>query len=180
MKFLAIIFSSLNAFSQINYTCYAAEIDSLYYVDQVIIRNRPVTDKRYKIDLYVYAKDRPKYDSISFRYLLKLIDKYGFPSEKKLGKRVYDEAALIIHHSIRMPYFRKELESFKKYVLIKEYKPEDFAWAFDQSNVMINNSAFYFYKVGQASKLSDMEKKEVNKRRKEIGLHPLEKDVDPR
>jgi hypothetical protein len=174
MKFFAIIFFSLSAFSQINYTRYASEIDSLYYVDQVIIRNRPVTGSKYKIDLYVYAKDRPKYDSISFRYLLTLIDKYGFPSEEKIGKKAYEEAALVIHHSIRMPYFRKELENFKKYVLKKEYKPQDYARAFDQSEENLKRRPFYYYKVGDATKLIADEKKEVNVRRKEIGLDNLE------
>jgi hypothetical protein len=152
---------------------YIKEIDSLYYVDQVIIRHRKTATPLYKNMPYVYANERVKYDSLSFLYLIKLIEAYGFPSEQKIGAEAYERAKLIIHHSLRMPFNRRYLPLFEKAVLTGDYQPQDYAWAFDQLQLNEMKLPFYFQQCGDISKLKDEEKKEINARRKKIGLPPL-------
>jgi hypothetical protein len=161
-------------------TEYSTEIDSLYYVDQVIIRNIKTLTPLYKIDLYVYTTERTKYDSLSFVYLLKLIQKYGFPSEEKIGPESYEGVKLVIHHSARMQYFKEQLEMLRMAVIKGEYRPEDYAWMYDQSRTKVNEAPYFYYQVGNPSKLMEKEKAEVNKRRSEFGLNSLDDDKIPR
>ncbi|MCW3076883.1 MAG: hypothetical protein JWO32_1492 [Bacteroidetes bacterium] len=155
---------------------YSRQCDSLFYVDQVIIRNVKTLNPVYKIDLYVYASERQKYDSINFQYLLKLIEKYGFPSEEKIGPASYEGIKLVIHHSARMPVNKDKIELFKAAVSEGEYLPTDFAWMYDQFRTNSNESPFFYFQVGDTSKLTVDEKNRVDKNRKDFGLRPLADD----
>jgi hypothetical protein len=155
---------------------YAKESDSLFYVDQVIIRNVKTLNPVYKVDLYVYASERQKYDSLNFQYLLKLIQKYGFPSEEKIGPTSYEGIKIVIHHSARMPINKDKIDLFKSAVASGEYLPSDFAWMYDQYRTNIHESPFFYFQVGDPSKLSDDERTKIDKNRQDYGLRPLADD----
>lgn len=113
---------------------------------------------------------------MNFQYLLKLVRKYGFPSEEKIGPASYEGIKIVIHHSARMPINKDKLELFKSAIITGDYLPEDFAWMYDQSRTNLNASPYFYFQIGDATKLPDEEKSEVNKRRKQIGLRPIEDD----
>lgn len=155
---------------------YAREADSLFYIDQVVIRNVKTPNPLYKVNLYVYANERQKYDSINFQYLITLIKKFGFPSEEKIGPTSYDGIKIVIHHSARMPTNKDKMELFKSALTSGEYFPTDFAWMFDQFLTNINEKPVFYFQTGDTSKLTDDDKKQIDAKRKQHGLRALEDD----
>ncbi len=161
--------------SRIN-RAYAREADSLFYVDQVIIRNVKTLNNAFNVNFYVYASERQKYDSLNFQYLLKLIDKYGFPSEEKIGPESYNAIKLVIHHSARMPINKDKIELFRTALFKGEYLPVDFVWMYDQLKMNLGESPFFYFQVRDISKLSENEKEKIDKNRQEYGVGLLKDD----
>ena len=136
------------------------KIDSLYTIDQDIRTNNKNTQENN--------------DSI-FKYLINLIDEYGFPSEKIVGYNSYRHAIIILHHNIRLNANEKYLTIFKKFIFSGEYRPEDYAWTIDQNKVWYNSTEpIFYFQILPTNKLSEIKKKEINKKRREIGLKPIE------
>lgn len=140
---------------------YQKSIDSLYSIDQKIRNNNELTQEK---------------DNLIFNELLKLINENGFPSEELVGFNSYNQAKIILHHNLRLVKNQKLLdEYFTKYVLTGKYRPEDYAWAVEQNRVWFNNEKpLYYFQVSLTNTLSEAEKIEINKRRKQIGLKPIE------
>ncbi len=158
-------------------TTYAKQCDSLFYIDQVVIRNIKTAEPLYKTDIYVYANERPKYDSINFQFLIKLIDKYGFPSEEKVGPQAYNAIKIVIHHSARMPANKDKLELFKIALFNGEYLPIDYCWMYDQYLINSNQKPAFYFQVGDSYKLTEEEKNKVDQNRKKYGLKNLGEDT---
>ncbi len=158
-------------------TKYAKQCDSLFYIDQVVIRNIKTAEPLYKTDMYVYANERPKYDSINFQFILKLIDKYGFPSEEKVGPQAYNAIKIVIHHSARMPVNKDKLALFKTALFNGEYLPIDYCWMYDQYLMNSNEKPLFYFRVGDSSKLTEEEKNKVDQNRKKYGLKKLDEDT---
>lgn len=160
----------LELFNQRVNHSYIRAIDSLHYIDQRIIRgNRegPNTYKLKKRDLRLIS---PDLDASNWHKLEQLIDQYGFPSEKNVGAKAYQQAAIILHHNLRL----KENEYYHKhlYALIRsgQYTPDQFHFWYEQYyNQYFQKPYFYVW----ISDLSEQELAEINANRKRYFLKSL-------
>jgi len=156
----------------INYE-YKKLIDSLYYIDQRIIRNNKTVKGNYKIDKINLPENLFDLDSIIFQRLLKSIDKFGFPSERNIGYEGYDKAWILFHHNVRLPqnhyYINFLVSALKK----GEYRPRDFAWMYDQGKLNIGESPLFYYGVPLPKNLTEEKKNKIDESRKKFGVKPL-------
>lgn len=154
---------------------YKNQIDSLHYIDQRVIRHSRYVKGNYKIDKSSLRKNLYNLDSLVFVELLKLIDKYGFPTEDKIGPESFRNIWVIYHHNIRLPKNAKYIELAQKALKVGAYLPNDYAWMYDQSITWFTKEESYFYYAAYGTRnLNELMKKEVNKRRYEWGIKPLE------
>lgn len=152
---------------------YKKIVDSLHYVDQRIIRNNKTIKGDYKIDKHKLPEDLFDLDSLIFQTLLEAIDKYGFPSEKNIGKDGYDNVWLLFHHNVRLPKNHHYLPLLENALKNGNYRPRDFAWMYDQGRLNIGKSPLFYYGVPLPKSLIESKKEEIDKSRKEYGLKPL-------
>lgn len=142
---------------------YVHQLDSLYHIDQDTLRK----DGKHQ-ESAMYS------DSLNFAALLKLIDKFGFPSEQIVGLDASHQAEIIIHHNARLPkneaYWPLWQEALKK----GELKPEVYAWMYDQYLAWFKKETPYFYHcIAPIDKLSKTDLELVDQHRKEWGLPSL-------
>lgn len=149
-------------------------IDSLYYVDQKIIRGNHPLKGKYDLSKIEIPENKFQLDSNNLVLLLAQIDKYGFPSEKLVGKKSAMHANIILHHNLRQPQNNDLLIDFKKYIFTGEYLPSDYAWTFDQSFWFYEKEPVYYYGVSDYNKLTKEEIKKIDSLRYELGLKPTE------
>jgi hypothetical protein len=104
---------------------YKQKVDSLYYIDQKILRgNKNIQARQYEETL--------KYsDALNFKCLLKLIEENGFPSEQTIGYEGYKKSWVIIHHNARLPENKAYHEVLLQYLQKVEYLPENYCWVID-------------------------------------------------
>ena len=140
---------------------YKIKIDSLYTLDQDIRNKKTLTQEK---------------DDLIFKALLKLIETYGFPSEKEIGYKSSKNANIILHHNLRLIKNENFLIDFSnKHLKSGEYRPEDFAWTIDQNYVWFKKQKpIYYFQIIPTKYLSDEIKLDINKKRKGIGLKPIE------
>jgi hypothetical protein len=153
---------------------YKNQIDSLYYIDQRIIRHSRYAKGNYKIDKSSLPVNLFDLDSLLFAEFLKLIDKYGFPTEKKIGPESFRNVDIIYHHNIRLPQNEKYIELAQKALKEGAFLPRDYAWMYDQSREIKKEGPYFYYGICSTKDLNELMKKEVNKRRFEWGIKPLE------
>ncbi|MGE0567617.1 MAG: hypothetical protein AB7O73_06685 [Bacteroidia bacterium] len=154
-------------------TKYAREIDSLQFIDQYVIRG----NKFFKNHFYFNPdtiSNKSNLDSIVFSHLLSLIEKYGFPSERVVGPKGYENVYIILHHNVRLPQNSKYIEMVTNALHNGEYLPENFAWMYDQSKEFKNEKPFFYYGSANPTKLSQSERQEIEKNRFEYGVKPIE------
>ncbi len=97
---------------------YLYALDSLIYIDQIIRDNQ-----LHQFTLPPSTLDKVKnmsFDEVNdsnFKYLLQLIERYGFPSSKNVGLKRASNANIIILHNARLdknsyflPYLEKQIE----------------------------------------------------------------------
>ena len=149
---------------------YQQLIDSLYYVDQSVVRKRKTLAGDYQINLQRLSKDPFELDAIVFQALLTGMEKDGFPSEQKIGIETYKKAAIIIHHNFRL----KENEKYHHIVIdaLKngEYRPKDFANMYEQFQMWHKNQTFF---TTWDKNLTPANLLRINANRKEYGLKDL-------
>lgn len=149
-----------NKFLENSNEIYRRKIDSLFFIDQNSRNSKTST--------------REKDDSL-FSNLVQLIGTNGFPSEELVGIDSYNKAKIILHHNLRLDKNQNLLkEYFTKYVETGNYRPEDYAWVVEQNRIWFNNLKPLYYYVSSTKALSDSEKLEINRKRREIGLKPIE------
>lgn len=147
---------------QIN-AIYVHQLDSLYHIDQEIIRK----DGKHQ-ESAMYS------DSLNFAALLKLIDKYGFPSEQIVGLAAAHQAEIIIHHNARLPQNEAYWPLWQDAVKKGELNPEVYAWMYDQYLAWFKKETPYFYHcIAPIDKLSKAELELVDQHRKEWGVPAL-------
>ncbi len=156
---------------------YKKEIDSLYYIDQNIIRNNKSCKGNYNIDKSKLPSNLFELDSVIFEHLLTLIEKYGFPSEKKIGYEGYSNVWVLFHHNVRLPKNSKYLPILKEALVKGEYLPRNYAWMYDQSLMFKQEEPYFYFGIALVDHLSDDKKMEIDKRRKEHGIKPLESTI---
>ncbi len=144
---------------QIN-AIYAHQLDSLYHIDQDTLRK----DGKHQ-ESAMYS------DSLNFAVLLKLIDKYGFPSEQIVGLTAAHQAEIIIHHNARLPKNEAYWPLWQDAVKKGELNPEVYAWMYDQYLAWYKKETPYFYHcIAPIDKLSMVELELVDQHRKEWGI----------
>ncbi len=112
-----------------------------------------------------------------------IIDKIGYPTTDKVGKEANEATWLVIQHSIGQPKFMKKCAKLlKRAVSENKAEPKDLAYLTDRIAVFEEKPQLYGtqFDWDENGKLSpnpfdDLAK--VNKRRKSIGLHTLEEQI---
>ena len=156
-------------------TDYKKQLDSLYYVDQRIIRGNRYEKGKYNIDKSKLPKNLFDLDSLIFKDFLALIEKYGFPTEKNVGIKTFSNVFVIYHHNFRLPQNKKYMYIAQKAVKEGAFLPRNYAWMYDQSLTWFEKGEPYFYYGVYFDVKKLNEKKDlINKRRKEWGIKPLE------
>ncbi len=153
---------------------YKNQIDSLYYIDQRIIRKNRTVKGDYNIDISKLPEDLFELDSLIFADFLALIDKYGFATEENVGAKTYSNVWLFYHHNIRLPKNGKYMELAQRAVKAGAYSPYLYAWMFDQSKSYKKEDPYFYYGVNYDIKKLEANRALINKRRKEWGIKPLE------
>ena len=153
-------------------------VDSLFYLDQVVIRGAKNYHKRnYKIDKSKLPKDMVVFDSLIFVKFLSLINEYGFPTEDKIGYESFGDVWVIYHHNIRLKKNAKYMSLAQEAVRQGAYLPRDYAWMYDQSTEIKKEEPYFYFGVlfdpADKIKYKDI----INKRRKEWGIKPVESSV---
>lgn len=150
---------------------YQRKIDSLYYIDQKILRgNDKITDLNLDPDLE-YS------DSLNFSCLLSLIELYGFPSEQNIGFHGYRKSWVVIHHSARLPENHYYHPILLEYLKRGEYLPENYCWVVDQGKE-INKEDLVYYHWDVAKNIDELsvdEKDSINRRRMEVGMPVIDR-----
>ncbi|MCT4639127.1 MAG: hypothetical protein N4A72_15595 [Bacteroidales bacterium] len=145
-------------------------IDSLEYVDQVIIRGAKDKSRHYNIDITTLPLNRFDLDSCNMNLLLHLFDKYGFPSEKILGEDSYFMANTLIHHNFRKVENEKYHKMIFEAIIKGEYNPLFFSWWYDQF-YQSKKSEPYFTLFGMQKSEENINR--VNNRRRKFFLPDL-------
>jgi hypothetical protein len=122
---------------------YIKIIDSLFYVDQNIIRKNRSVKGKYNIDLKNLPSNKFELDKELWAELSLLIDSLGFPSEQNVGAEAYFNAMIVIHHNLRL----KENEAYHpriiKYIIKGEYLPIHFSFWYEQYNRNIIGNTYF-------------------------------------
>lgn len=165
------IFNKLHL-TQINLP-YKKLVDSLHFIDQNIIRGNRTVKSDYKIDKTNFPKDLFDLDALVFNTLLEAIDKFGFPSEKKIGIEGYNHVWVILHHNLRLPENKAYLPLAIEAVKNGMYLPTNFAWMYDQSKINIGEEPEFYYGVPLPKTLTNSLKEEIDKKRRLFGIKPF-------
>lgn len=118
-------------------------------------------------------------DSMNIKRLLTLITTYGYPSEKLVGVEGYRKAFIVLLHfdtdqdnSILKPIIDKALFN-------GDIAPDDYAWIIDRRLTWCQvKDPYYYHMPFGLDKLSEEEIKNINERRRKIGLRKLYEGVE--
>lgn len=126
-----------------------------------------------------YHPEMEKVHNDNANKLLKIINEFGWPNKKSVGKQASDAAWIIVQHAISLPAFqRKCLLLFKSlskdgsFELTKVATLED-RIKFFESNLQIYGTQFDWDEFGQLSPLPIQNIEEVETLRQSIGLPSL-------
>lgn len=124
-------------------TEYIRAIDSLYYIDQAVVRQNKQVKGNYAIDEASLPGNLFLLDSANWHCLYRLIQQYGFPSEKTVGPDAYTKAAIIIHHNLRLPENEKYHAEMIGFIQNGEYLPQSFSFWYEQFYMQVKGSTFF-------------------------------------
>lgn len=168
---------------------YKAIIDSLGKEDQRVRRNKyyRAKDYFYKVKLdSTFSPKVKKYkkahslmqdwwntDSSNVAMLNELINKYGFPGERLVGKRSYEVAIITLLHYDRDTANQIIGEVLKQALYSGDIKPSDYAWIIDRHLMYAGKKQKYLSIPIGIDQLSKAQIREINKERQSIGLKPM-------
>lgn len=156
------------------------------YVNDQYIRSNLMTEL---LDKYNLSKKEVIIDSLGMNTdernserLKKIIDEYGFPTKKMVGKDAMDGIFLIIQHSDKNKEWQKsQLPNVKKAVEKGDMGSQDYAYLYDRIKINGDEKQLYgtqFSKVDPITKTVELAPTEdienLDKRRMEIGMMPIE------
>ncbi len=157
------------------------ELNRLLEVDQLAASNAspPENYSSYSQEKWNLFKDSI-YKSHQ-RLIVEIIEKNGYPGYSLVGEQGANTAFIIVQHSDHNPEFQKEyLELMKIEVEKGNDKASNYALLTDRSNLNNGEKQIYGTQVAYNFKLSQGYPKNlkdsinVNKRRKDLGLEPIE------
>jgi hypothetical protein len=152
---------------------YIKEIDSLYFVDQNIIRGNKTVKSNADFSKLAIPQNKFDLDRDVWNHLIGLMSIYGFPSEKNIGPKAYEQVSIILHHNFRLPQNQHQMPIATEALKKGEYLPQDFAWMFDQSFSMLNKNPFFYYGSKDPSRLSKDELLQIEENRRNYGVKPF-------
>lgn len=187
MKFLLSVLliaaCSLTATAQslaILYPKLSKTLDSLAYVDQWPMQR--ITQQQsdsagrnlFEVEKLNFAHHQP--------VLEKIVQQYGYPGFKQVGKKSSNNFWLLVQHADAHPEFqRKILKLMQAEVKHKNASPVNYAYLTDRIAMNAGQPEEYGTQVvyegdglGKAVPKSLRDPKNVNKRRADIGMEPLE------
>lgn len=159
-----------------------AKLDSIYELDQGIRRKYPEMTKKYErgsIELNNYFAEMRRIDSSNEIYISGILDKYGWLGADEVGGRGNSTLFLVIQHA--------PLETQEKYLpmmqlAVKEGKASGSQLALLEDRIALRNNRPQIYgsqigsmpNNGEKVVLPLLDPKNVNQRRAEVGLGPIE------
>jgi hypothetical protein len=150
---------------------YARAIDSLEYVYRCIVMKSCIGFE--KDEFKVSVPDSRLFLKASiFDCLMKLIGKYGFPSEKRIGVSAH-KVHFIFHLNMLESSMEKYLSLLESAVKKGEYEPDSYAYIHDVIRMNKKDSLLFYQGSDNIMNLSDEEKLLIDLRRSSIGLKPL-------
>ncbi|MDP1817622.1 MAG: hypothetical protein Q8K92_24390 [Leadbetterella sp.] len=152
---------------------YIKEIDSLYFVDQNIIRGNKTVKSDGDFSKLAIPQNKFDLDRDVWNHLIGLMSIYGFPSEKNIGPKAYEQVSIILHHNFRLPQNQHQMPIATEALKKGEYLPQDFAWMFDQFLSMLNKNPFFYYGSKDPSRLSKDELLQIEENRRKYGVKPF-------
>lgn len=151
-------------------------IDSLYYIDQRIIRGNKRVKGSYEIPGEVLnIEDKYDLDKDVFETLYFYSKQYGFPSERLVGKNSYQKAVIILLHNLRLSENEEYLNWAKNEVYYGNYSPFDYSFMIDEGLFFREKNPYYYTMSIGVNLLEPDEIVEINERREAIGLPKLGK-----
>ena len=150
---------------------YARAIDSLEYVYRCIVMKSCVGFEKDEFKVSV-PENRLFLKASIFDCLMKLIGKYGFPSERRIGMSAH-KVQYIFYLSMIDPSSEKYLSLLESAVKKGEYDPDSYAYIYDVSRMNKRESLFFYQWSDSIMNLTDEEKLMIDHRRKGYGLKPL-------
>lgn len=151
---------------------YIKLIDSLIYIDQVVVRKNKKYHclKKYDVPEVKNEDVRHQLDSAVFNSMINRIQKIGFPSEWIVGKEYYRKASVILLHGARLAENEWTHSLLQRAVIDGKYLPEDFALMFEQYNLNTKGKS-YFMTWDKNCSPENLNRLDSN--RKQFGLKPL-------
>lgn len=113
---------------------YIALIDSIFFVDQNIVRNNKTVKGNYDIEKSELPENRFELDKSNWELLHQLIQTHGFPSEQNVGLKTYRKVWAILVHSLRLNENVSQHEEIFSYIKSGEYLPSDIFLWYEQYN----------------------------------------------
>lgn len=154
---------------------YQKAIDSLSYVNQhVIYKYEYYEGPKFNIPKWAYYKDTAVLKEYVFQSMLKLIDQYGFPSERLLGKSQVFHAFVILIHPLSKPENFALFMAYEKYLHSGEFLPSQFAPIYDSSFGNRGESCQLLYACGEPEKAHRYEIAKADSIRLIYGIKPVE------
>ena len=135
-------------------------------IKEMSIQDQLYRKKNYKANI----EKQNKIDSLNSKRIVEIFNEYGYPSEKLIGDSRNDKVYVSIHTMLlhtkdkeRMDYF---LPKLLEYIKAGKAPPDVYATLFDQLNLYNGKEQYY----GSYTNKLDVAVKELNRRRKTIGL----------
>ena len=152
---------------------YIKEIDSLYFIDQNIIRGNKTVKSSANFSKLVIPLNKFELDQGVWNHLIGLMNIYGFPSIKNIGPKAYQQVSIILHHNFRLPQNQSQMPLATEALKKGEYLPQNFAWMYDQSLLMLNKNPIFYYGSKDPSRLSKDELLQIEQNRRNYGVKPF-------
>ncbi len=154
--------------------------------DKIKPRSLPLDEAYKSVVMDLYKKDQAirnsgssdfsDTDASNMKVLLEWMEEKGYPSSDKVGRKAASKIFLVLLH-----YDEDKDNEILGPILDDAYhngylSPENYAWIIDRRRNWGNDLPPYYYQLPTPDvfMMSDEEKAEINKRRDEIGLRPLE------
>jgi hypothetical protein len=160
----------------------ADKINKMYELDQSVQTDimtaaqngasKEKLDELYKIKSDTFKKHIP--------ILKKIIAENGYPTYDLIGKEAGDKFFTMIQHcDSDLPFQKKMLKTIEKFVKKKQASGKSFAYLTDRIKINSGKPQIYGTQIsydenGNAFSKKLKDPKNVNKRRMEVGLEPLE------
>jgi len=127
---------------RVNHT-FQDKIDSLYYIDQRIVRKNRSVRGNYNINKDELPINRFDLDSSNWSVFHRLVQEYGFPSEENVGYESYRKACILIIHNLRISGYEKYHDEYFNYITLGYYLPTNVVLWYEQYNMNVLGQTFF-------------------------------------